>query len=313
MTLGIVLILASTVVYNGSVVLLAAVSRRQPGGSNLVLAVSRRASGLSAILLNLLGWGLEVGALVFIPLTLARILSVAGVGVLLGLARWALKEPLGIKELGGSGLVVLGVAAVGLELPRFGTSPPTLEDWILLLAALGPWLALPYVFRILRHSRVPTWWAIASGLAYALSGVFTKALADALSLASIPVLLPLAVGVAAAGFLGFVTELEALRVGNASVTVPVIVALQAVVPILCAPFLFGERWPAGVLPAIFLGGGILLAVSGAIVLSGSSGRVLGRDRRPSVARHLARPERSIYPSAPRAPREVEPERTMRNS
>jgi drug/metabolite transporter (DMT)-like permease len=270
MILGIALILTSTVVYNSSAVLLAAVARRQPGDSNLVLAVSRRASGLSAIMLNLLGWSLEVGALVFIPLTLARILSVAGVGVLLGLARWALKEPLGIKELGGSGLVVLGVAAVGLEIPRFGTSPPTLEDWILLLAALGPWLTLPYLFRILRHSTVSTWWAVASGLAYALSGVFTKALADALSLDSVP----LAIGVTTAGFLGFVTELEALRLGNASVTVPVILALQAVVPIVCAPFLFGETWPAGVLPGVLLGGGILLAVSGAIVLSGSSGRVL---------------------------------------
>ena len=270
MILGIALILTSTVVYNSSAVLLAAVARRQPGDSNLVLAVSRRASGLSAIMLNLLGWSLEVGALVFIPLTLARILSVAGVGVLLGLARWALKEPLGIKELGGSGLVVLGVAAVGLEIPRFGTSPPTMEGWILLLAALGPWLTLPYLFRILRHSTVSTWWAVASGLAYALSGVFTKALADALSLDSVP----LAIGVTTAGFLGFVTELEALRLGNASVTVPVILALQAVVPIVCAPFLFGETWPAGVLPGVLLGGGILLAVSGVIVLSGSSGRVL---------------------------------------
>jgi hypothetical protein len=107
-----------------------------------------------------------------------------------------------------------------------------------------------------------------------LSGVFTKALADALSLESVPALVPLAVGVTAAGFLGFVTELEALRLGNASVTVPVILALQAVVPIVCAPFLFGETWPAGILPGVLLGGGILLAVSGTVVLSGSSGRVL---------------------------------------
>jgi len=94
------------------------------------------------------------------------------------------------------------------------------------------------------------------------------------SLESVPALVPLAIGVTAAGFLGFVTELEALRLGNASVTVPVILALQAVVPIVCAPFLFGETWPAGVLPGVLLGGGILLAVSGTVVLSGSSGRVL---------------------------------------
>jgi drug/metabolite transporter (DMT)-like permease len=276
MILGIALILASTVVYNGSVVMLAAVARRQPGSSNLVLAVSRRASGLSAIMLNLLGWSLEVGALFFIPLTLARILSVAGVGVLLGLARWALKEPLGIKEFVGSGFIVLGVAAVGLELPHFGTSSPTPEGWALLLVTLGPWLVLPHLFRILRHSRVSTWWAIASGLAYALSGLFTKALADTLSLESAPALVPLVIGVTVAGFLGFAAELEALQRGTASVTVPVILALQTVVPILCAPFLFRETWPAGVLPRVLLIVGILLATAGAIVLSDSSNRALSR-------------------------------------
>jgi drug/metabolite transporter (DMT)-like permease len=227
-------------------------------------------------MLNLLGWSLEVGALFFIPLTLARILSVAGVGVLLGLARWALKEPLGIKEFVGSGFIVLGVAAVGLELPHFGTSSPTPEGWALLLVTLGPWLVLPHLFRILWHSRVSTWWAIASGLAYALSGLFTKALADTLSLESAPALVPLFIGVTVAGFLGFAAELEALRRGTASVTVPVILALQTVVPILCAPFLFRETWPAGVLPRVLLIVGILLATAGTIVLSDSSNRALSR-------------------------------------
>jgi drug/metabolite transporter (DMT)-like permease len=85
-----------------------------------------------------------------------------------------------------------------------------------------------------------------------LSGVFTKALADVISHASVQALVPLAIGVTVTGFFGFVTELVALRLSNASVAVPVILALQAVVPILCAPFLFGETWPAGVLPGVLL-------------------------------------------------------------
>ena len=61
-----------------------------------------------AILLNLLGWGLEVAALALISLTLARILNVAGLAILLVLTRSALKEPLGRRELFGVGFVALG-------------------------------------------------------------------------------------------------------------------------------------------------------------------------------------------------------------
>src|SRR5215212_11409130 len=128
MLLGVILILASTFAYNGAVVLLAAEMRRQrPEGSSRLIAVSRRGPGLFAIFLNVEGGVLEIAALAFIPLTLARILSVAGLGVLLVLARWALKEPLGRRETLGVVLVALGIVAASFAPPRLSAVPPTLD------------------------------------------------------------------------------------------------------------------------------------------------------------------------------------------
>jgi len=57
------------------------------------------------------------------------------------------------------------------------------------------------------------------------------------------------------------------------VVVPVILAIHTVVPIACAPLLFGESWPAGILSRTLLGGGLLFALVGTVILSISSSRV----------------------------------------
>ncbi|MDQ3639384.1 MAG: hypothetical protein M3426_15625, partial [Actinomycetota bacterium] len=111
----------------------------------------------------------------------------------------------------------------------------------------------------------------------ALSGMLNKGVADAAQ--PVVVVLPLmllTVGTIVFGLLSFATELEALRTGYASVVVPVILAIHTVVPIACAPLLFGEAWPAGILPRALLGGGILFALIGTVVLSSSPSRVLAK-------------------------------------
>ena len=274
MLIGILLILASAVAYNGSAVLLAAAARRHTGNLALVVAVSKRAQGLLAIFLSILGGVLEIAALALIPLTLARILSVAGLGVLLVLTRWALKEPLGRREISGVSLIALGIAAASFAPPRLSAAPPTLEEWVMLLAILGPGVMLPYVLRTLHRVVGPPLGATASGLAYALSGIFSKGIADivlsgwALSLAL------LTTGAIATSLLGFIIELDALKHGRASIVVPIVLALHTVVPIACAPLLFDEAWPAGLLPHTLLGGGILFALLGTLVLSSSSSHIL---------------------------------------
>lgn len=274
MTLGIVLILASTFAYNGSVVLLAAEARRQRPGSTLILEVSRRASGMLAILLNIVGGALEIVALALISLTLARVLSVAGLAVLLATARWALREPLGPRVFLGVGLVAAGITAVSFAPPSFGGAPPTPGEWTLVVAILGSASLVPYALRILRRPVSSSLGAVSSGLAYALSGVFGKGAAGFLSPEQVLPLGLLVGGMLLVTLLGFVVELDALKHGSASVVGSIVLALHTVVPIAGAPFVFDEAWPAGLLPQILLGAGILLTLLGTLVLPNSRENVV---------------------------------------
>ncbi len=272
--LGVPLILVSTAAYNGSAVLLAVTARRCSSGPSLILAVSRRVSGLFAIVLNLLGWGLEVAALSLISLTLARVLSAAGLGVLLVMTRWALQEPLGPRELLGVGFIGLGVAAVGFAPPSFGSASPELDDWALLLLILVPGIVLPYMLRVLRFQVSAILGATAAGLAYSLSGVITKSIADAIDSGRVLLLLLLATSALVIDLLGFDVELGALRDGYVSTVVPIVLALHTIVPIICAPLLFDETWPLGLLPRALFSGGIFFTLLGTLLLSALSSHVL---------------------------------------
>ena len=144
----------------------------------------------------------------------------------------------------------------------------------MLLVVLGPGVMLPYVLRTFHRAVGSSLGAAASGLAYALSGVFSKGIADIVfSGRALPLVL-LTTGAIATSLLGFIIELDALKHGRASIVVPIVLAFHTVVPIACAPFLFGEAWPAGLLPHTLLGGGILFALLGTLVLSSSSSHVL---------------------------------------
>jgi uncharacterized membrane protein len=272
--LGVLLILASTLAYNGSAVLLARAARQEPGDLNWLLAIGSHASGLYGIASNLLGWVLEIAALTMLPLTLARVLNVAGLGVLLWLARWFLKESPGRREILGTVLIAIGIVAASSASPQPGNIYPGLGEWALLFAFLMPGASLPYMLRALRLRAGPILGATAAGLAYALTGILNKGATYTL----VPLhLLPLAlfiVCIAVIGLLGFSTEIMALREGQASVVVPIVLTLHTVVPIVCAPFLFGEVWPASSLLRVLLGGGILLAVAGSVMLCSSSGNLL---------------------------------------
>ena len=277
MLLGIILILVSTFAYNGAVVLLAAETRRQrPQGSSRLMAVSRRGTGLFAIFLNVAGGVLEVAALALIPLTLARVLSVAGLGILLGLTRWALKEPLGPRVFVGVGLIALGIVAVSFAPPSLGSAPPTLKEWTLVIVVLGPVSLLPYALRFLRRPVGPTLGAVSAGMAYALAGVFSKGAAEALSPEQVLALGLLIVGMLLVTLLGFAVELDALEHGRASVVASIVLALHTIVPIACAPFVFDEAWPAGVLPQSLLAAGIFLTLLGTLVLPDSSDRTAAK-------------------------------------
>jgi drug/metabolite transporter (DMT)-like permease len=104
-------------------------------------------------------------------------------------------------------------------------------------------------------------------VAYALSALFTKGLSDLLHHVQLLPLVLALVGAAICAVLGFMGELGALERGQASVVTPVYRALQIVIPIGCAPLLFGEHWPPDVAGRGLLAGGLLLSLSGIVLLS----------------------------------------------
>ncbi len=275
--IGVILVLVSTLAYNGSAVLLAAEARRQEEGKVLFVAVGKRFRGASAILLNLVGWALEISALTLIPLTLARILNAAGLAFLLGLTRWTLKEVLGRREVLGVVLIGLGIVAVGLAPPQRSSYTPGVLEWVLLFVVLGPGILLPVLSKLLRKPVGPLVGATAGGLAYALSGILNKEVADVFRVSGMVSIALIVAVIAGLGFWGFVVELDALKSGSASVVVPIVMALHTIVPIIVAPILFGEVWPAGLFPRTLLGGGIGLTLLGTFLLSSSPRVTVGRD------------------------------------
>ncbi len=275
-----ILILATTLAHNGSAVLFAAESRRHPPGPWLLLAVSRRAPGVLAVFLNVVGWALEIAALTLVSLTLTRVVNVAGLALVLVLSRWALRERVGRRELAGVCVLVLGTLAASAAAPERAGSSSSPALWLLILALSLPVLLLPNVLRAFGIPRWPVLAAMVAGFAYALSSVLNKGLADALSTAAYHFVLLVTLAAVTVGFWGFVVELDALQAGRAAVVIPVVMALHTVVPIACAPFLFGEALPGGTAERLLLGGGVLATLVGLCVVAVPSPRDEERRKLP---------------------------------
>ena len=287
MAVGVVLILASTLAHNGSAILFAAESRRHPSNPWLLLSIGRRARGTLAVVLNFLAWALEVAALTLVSLTLTRLVNVAGLALVLLLSQKMLHERVGPREISGVLVIALGTLAALAASPEpggTGTTPsPSL--WLLILTLSLPIVFLPGLLRATGVAPGPALAAIIAGFAYALGGVLNKGLADGLSTAARPLLVVGVAVTAAIGLWGFLVELDALQRGRASMVVPVVLALHTILPILCAPFLFGETPPGGFFDRSMLGGGVVATIIGIFIVAGSLRKRVGVEGEAPVHEH----------------------------
>jgi drug/metabolite transporter (DMT)-like permease len=267
MALGVVFIVASSLLYDVAVIFLALAARHEhamPGESPLTAA--RRAEGIVAQAMNLAAWGCEVLGLARLPLTLARVLGASGQVILLVLARLILKEPIGRREVAGAAAVCLGIAAVGAAPPVAGETASVIA-WLPVLVLLGPPGLFPTISRRRGRPVSSVSAVVGAGLAFAVSGLFTKLLADDLSIhPSLPLLVALA-GTGIFAVAGSLNEIQALAQAPAAAVAPIGAALQLIVPLVCAPILFGDRWPAGTGPRLLTVVGGAVAVGGAILLA----------------------------------------------
>lgn len=266
---GVIIMLIASAAYNTAPIFLRTATRSLSvrTGPALVEAVLKRRPGLLGLGLNLLGWGLEVVALTRLPLTLARSVFATGLILLLVLAHWDLHEPIGRRGLLGAAAIVGGIVAVAAVAPPRSATPPSMLQWLLLLVVLSPIVLAPYALRPARRDAGAMLSAVSAGVAYALSAMFTKGLADLTHRAQIIPLALALLGAAISSALGFMGELGALERGRASVVTPVYRALQTILPIGCAPLLFGEHWPPTLGGQSLLAGGILLTLGGVVLVS----------------------------------------------
>src|SRR6201991_2517007 len=272
LALGIICAIGASALYNTSIAL-QALEAREVGGehalrASLIGRLVRNPRWLIATLIGLLGWPLEIVALLLAPLTVVQPCLASGLVLLLWLGVTKLGERPGRREYGSVGLIVLGVAGVAWAAPERTTSNAGTVPIAIALVLVTIPVVLPYVFRR-RASAAGTLAVIAAGFGYAWTAIASKLLTDELSDGSLFVAAIWLATAAASEGLALLSEMSALGRRPATRVAPVMFAVQVTVPVILAPLIFEESWSdtpgggAGIVASV------LLVLAGVVALAGS--------------------------------------------
>ena len=271
--LGIAAAVASSTFYSLGIALQAMDARETSHDEHLRLALAwglvRRARWLAGTGLSILGFPLQVVALLLAPLVVVQPSLAAGLLVLLIVGERMLGERAGRYEYLAVGAIVIGVVGAALCAPPRETAH-TAERLTITLVLVGLGLAslLPYALRWLGRSYASVT-MVGAGLAFAWSGVATKLASDDLSSGHVGVAAAWALSTAAASGVGVLSEMSALQSRPAIQVAPVVFVTQTVVPVILAPLLLGEHFSATPLGGVPLGFSVALLVAGAAALARS--------------------------------------------
>ena len=206
------------------------------------------------------------------------------------------------REWVGIGAIVFGMLLLALSLGGGETEgafePATLLMFTALLTLIG--LAPMAVARMNASGAAA---AIFSGIAFGLGGLFTKAMTFALagdngSLALRIVSCPYVYSVVAANIIGIVMLQNSFHSSRAIIAMPLSGALSNIVPIIGGMIVFGERLPAGSMPAAMRVGAFALTIVAGALLAGSRDQLPGD---PVVVGSLSRVKPKSSLSAPVVP------------
>jgi drug/metabolite transporter (DMT)-like permease len=270
---GLLLVAGAALCYNLGVVLQAVEIRRAPSlaalDPRIFVRLVRAPRWLVGAGLNLLGWVLQAWAVTLLPLSVVQPGLAVGFVFLFALSHFVLGEPVGAREWTSGAILVGGILLVASAAPPPGPPAGDARAWALAGAPLAAAMLAPYAWRAL--GRGPRWVSlgISTGAAYALTGIGTALGARLLVEDRLPLALATGAVIAAVGALGFLSETSALRSGRATAVLPLLTAIDTIVPVAVAPALFHEAWgsPHG---GLAFGGGLLLAAAGIAGLTTSS-------------------------------------------
>ncbi len=271
--LGIAAAVGASSLYSLGIALQAMDAKEAPHEEHLRLALAwgliRRGRWLLGTGLSILGWPLQVVALLLAPLVVVQPALAAGLLVLMFLGERMLGEHAGRYEYLAMAAIVAGVVGAGLTAPPRSTAHTSEELTItLVLVGLGVASLLPYVFRALGRSHAVVT-MIGAGLAFGWSGVATKLASDDLSGGHLIAAAAWALSTAAASGVGVLSEMSALQSRPAIQVAPVVFVTQTAVPVVLAPLLLGESFSATPLGGIPLGMSLAMLVAGAAMLARS--------------------------------------------
>jgi drug/metabolite transporter (DMT)-like permease len=273
LVLGIGAAVGASTLYSLGIALQAMDAKETPHEEHLRLALAwgliKRARWLLGTGLSLLGWPLQVVALLLAPLVVVQPALAAGLLVLMVLAERMLGERAGRYEYMAVSAIVIGVIGAALFAPPRSTSHTSEELTItLVLVGLGLASLVPYLMRALGHSRAEVT-MLGAGLAFGWGGVATKLASDDLSGHRLLPAALWALSTAAASGVGVLSEMSALQSRPAIQVAPVVFVTQTVVPVVLAPLLLGERFGATPLGGVPLCMSLALLVAGAALLARS--------------------------------------------
>jgi hypothetical protein len=273
LVLGIAAAVGASTFYSLGIALQAMDAKQAPREEHLRLALIggliRRARWLAGTGLSILGFPLQLVALLLAPLVVVQPALAAGLLVLMWLGERLLDERAGRYEYVAVSAIVIGVLGTALCAPPRSTTHSAEQLTItLVLVGLGLASLLPYLLRAIGRSfAIVT--MVCAGLAFAWSGVATKLAADDLSGGHYGIALAWALSTAAASGVGVLSEMSSLQSRPAIQVAPVVFVTQTLVPVVLAPLLLGESFSATPLGGVPLVASLAVLVGGAAALARS--------------------------------------------
>ncbi len=272
LVLGIAAAIAASCLYNTSIALQALEARRLPDEHalrpSLIGRLLRNRRWLGATAIGLLGWPLEIAALLLAPLTVVQPCLAAGLILLLWLGATRLGEAPGRREAVAVAAIVAGVAGVALAAPERTTDHAGTAAIALALGIVAVPVAIPYLLPR-RGAAIGMLAVISAGCGYAWTAIASKLLTDELAAGALLVGLAWVLTAVASEGLALLSEMTALQRRPATRVAPVMLAVQVMVPVMLAPLIFGEAWSTTPLGGAVLLVSMLVALAGTVLLAGS--------------------------------------------
>jgi drug/metabolite transporter (DMT)-like permease len=272
LVLGIAAAVGASCLYNTSIALQALEAREVSGEHSLrpslIGKLVRNRRWLGATGLGLLGWPLEIIALLLAPLTVVQPCIASGLILLLWLGATRLGERPGGREWVAVTAIIVGVAGVAWAAPERTTDHAGSGAIALALALVAIPIAAPYLLRG-RAASLGLLAVVSAGFGYAWTAIASKLLTDELAAGAVIVAVAWLATAAASEGLALLSEMSALQRRPATHVAPVMFAVQILVPVLLAPLIFGESWSATPLGGTALVAFMAVAVAGTSLLAGS--------------------------------------------